>query len=152
MAIREPCQKDSFPTRIHHDTWILWTVHRIGGCRSSPWVVPASKCGTRLRRMRHSGAGLRSRWKFRFHLTASEPARRAEIKQLRKILIRTARSTSNPCYTSRRRMYPDYLSICLLTNALAHDSPLVPDARERPPTEHDMREHHTGQRLSLIHI
>ena len=38
------------------------------------------------------------------------------------------------------------LSIDLLTNALAHDSPLVPDARERPPTEHDMREHHTGQR------
>ena len=35
--------------------------------------------------------------------------------------------------------------IDLLTNALAHDSPLVPDARERPPTEHEVREHHTGQ-------
>ena len=33
----------------------------------------------------------------------------------------------------------------LLTNALAHDSPLVPDARERPPTEHEVRQHHTGQ-------
>ena len=33
----------------------------------------------------------------------------------------------------------------LLTNALAHHLPLVPDARERPPTEHEVREHHTGQ-------
>ena len=43
-------------------------------------------------------------------------------------------------------MKEEPLSIDLLTNALAHDSPLVPDARERPPTEHDMREHHTGER------
>ena len=42
-------------------------------------------------------------------------------------------------------MKEELLSIDLLTNALAHHSPLVPDTRERPPTEHDMREHHTGQ-------
>ena len=42
-------------------------------------------------------------------------------------------------------MEEELLSIDLLTNALAHDSPLVPDARERPPTEHEMGEHHTGQ-------
>ena len=42
-------------------------------------------------------------------------------------------------------MEAELLSIDLLTNALAHHSPFVPDARERPPTEHDMREHHTGQ-------
>ena len=58
--------------------------------------------------------------------------------QLRKIFIRTARSTSNPCAPLNTKHR-------LLTNALAHDSPLVPDARERPPTEHEVREHHTGQ-------
>ena len=55
--------------------------------------------------------------------TASEAARSAEINYLLSQL------------TKHR----------LLTNALAHDSPLVPDARERPPTEHEVREHHTGQ-------
>ena len=55
--------------------------------------------------------------------TASEAARSAEINYLLSQL------------TKHR----------LLTNALAHDSPLVPDARERPPTEHEMGERHTGQ-------
>ena len=53
--------------------------------------------------------------------------------------LRTARSTSNPCAPLNTKHR-------LLTNALAHDSPLAPDVQERLPTEHDMREHHTGQR------
>ena len=45
----------------------------------------------------------------------------------------------------RLRFYVALTKHRLLTNALAHQTPLVPDARERPPTEHEVREHHTGQ-------
>ena len=118
---------------------------QISDCGSRQVLLHAFRSGRVARASRPWNLGIK-----RTHLcsrpakqqcSGSEPARRGD--QSRKIFIRTARSTSNPCAPLNNKHR-------LLTNALAHDSPLVPDARERPPTEHDMREHHTGQSHSEL--